>query len=946
MADFRKFQNVVDVKYAQAGTSINTDNMGMREMQKRVYAQRNSQYLLVKAPPASGKSRALMFVGLDKLINQGRRKVIVAVPEKSIGASFASTDLKTHGFFANWEIKSENNLCTDASSKSKVEQFQHFLASADKTLVCTHATLRFAMEAVEVEKLNGTVIAIDEFHHVSAALENSRLGTILRKIMRGSDAHIVAMTGTYFRGDAVPVLLPEDEAKFVSVTFNYYDQLNGYKHLKTLGIGHHFYQGRYTDAIGEVLDLDRKTIIHIPNVNSSESTKDKYEEVGQILDVIGHLESEDAHTGIISVRRKDSGEILRVANLVDDTDEKARARTLLYLSEVAQKERDAVDIIIALGMAKEGFDWPFAEHAITVGYRASLTEIIQIIGRVTRDSEGKSHAQFTNLIAEPDASQGEVTITVNNILKAITASLLMEQVLAPNFEFKTKKRDAGKGGTFENESGSTDVIIGGGRGGKSSVGEGATTSEGNAPTLYITGYKEPSTLRVTRIVNNDLNDLKATILQDDNFARAAAGNAEPHVINKELIPKIIRERYPDLNKNEVEEVRQRVVVDQDTDGILAEDEQPRKLTATDRLERGFWEIVEFVQREGRAPNPDTRQISERKLGARLEGILANSDKVAALAHLDELGLLTGKFAIPDATVPSSIEELLSSEYADIFEDDPDDVVDIFDVESLPKIPRDSDEFDVAIREKVKNFAQFEPLFKQKQEQLRMGEYSLVPFSGISTIQVGRFFELGGMLLFIAEVGETEKLQHKNRVKHKERLRVIFENGTESSMYRQSLAGRMGEKGGRALVRSGAVDMVDIEDADVESGHIYVLKSKSSDPSIASLENLYKIGFTRESVEKRIAGAASSPTYLMAPVEIVADYRVYNVRPSALENLLHRVFAQVRLEVHHMDPCGQEYDATEWFVVPLEVIDQAVRMIISGDITDFTYCPAEEKLLWR
>ncbi|MCT1614875.1 ATP-dependent helicase, partial [Corynebacterium sanguinis] len=512
----------------QDGTSVSTDEMGMREMQRRVYEQRAAQYLLIKAPPASGKSRALMFVGLDKLFNQGRKKVIVAVPERSIGGSFAPTNLTSNGFFADWDIKPENNLCTPGSSASKVDAFIRFLEGPDAVLVCTHATLRFAFEKLTPADFNGTVLAIDEFHHVSADLENSRLGNLLREVMNGSDAHIVAMTGSYFRGDALPVLLPGDEAKFTPVTFNYYDQLNGYQHLKSLGIGHHFYQGRYTDAIHEVLDLDKKTILHIPNVNSGESTKDKIEEVGSIMDTIGEVVGTEEDTGIILVRRRDTGDILRIADLVDDTDQKARARTLAYLVDSASKDRDAVDIIIALGMAKEGFDWPFAEHALTVGYRASLTEIIQIIGRVTRDVEGKLHAQFTNLLAEPDASQSEVTVSVNNMLKAITASLLMEQVLAQNFNFKAKK-------------------------------DPNDTSEGN--NLKISGLKEPSTDRVRQIVSTDLNDLKAKILQDDTFARAAVGSVEAQTTNKVLIPKIIREQYPDLTETEVEEVRQRVVVD-------------------------------------------------------------------------------------------------------------------------------------------------------------------------------------------------------------------------------------------------------------------------------------------------------------------------------------------------------------------------------------------------
>lgn len=523
----KKPVNVVDVTYAQTGRSVNTDALGMREMQQRVFAQRDAQHILLKAPPASGKSRALMFLGLDKLYNQGRRKVIVAVPERSIGGSFASTNLVEHGFFADWTVDDRNNLCTPGSDTGKVDAFVRFMNGSDAILICTHATLRFAFEKLPASAFDGAVLAIDEFHHVSANLGTNRLGELLKSVMTESDVHIVAMTGSYFRGDSVPVLSPEDEAKFTPVTFNYYDQLNGYEHLKSLGIGHHFYQGRYTSAIGEVLDLDKKTIVHIPSVNSGESTKDKLEEVGAILDAIGEVVSQDEH-GITHVRRRDTGAILRVADLVDDTDQLERAELLHHLSTVASKQRDAVDIIIALGMAKEGFDWPFAEHALTIGYRASLTEVIQIIGRVTRDSPGKEHAQFTNLLAEPDATTDVVKLSVNNMLKAITASLLMEQVLAPNFTFKAKRNPEDYPQPGE---------------------------------LLIRGLKEPSSDRVKQILKTDLNDLKATILQDDSFVRAAAGQLDAETSNKVLIPKIIRERYPELSELQIEEVRQQVVVD-------------------------------------------------------------------------------------------------------------------------------------------------------------------------------------------------------------------------------------------------------------------------------------------------------------------------------------------------------------------------------------------------
>lgn len=264
--------NLVEVTYGQTGKSTNTDALGMREMQARAFASRDAQYLLVKAPPASGKSRALMFLALDKMLKQGVAKTIVAVPERSIGASFASTPLSEHGFYADWEVNPRGDLCAPGGEQGKVRQFQAFLQGDDRILVCTHATLRFAFQELETATFNNVLVAIDEFHHVSADTGN-QLGEVLRDILRHSSAHIIAMTGSYFRGDSVPVLLPEDEAMFTHVTYNYYEQLNGYRFLKSLGIGYHFYQGRYTSAIAEILDTDKKTILHIPSVNSGESTK-------------------------------------------------------------------------------------------------------------------------------------------------------------------------------------------------------------------------------------------------------------------------------------------------------------------------------------------------------------------------------------------------------------------------------------------------------------------------------------------------------------------------------------------------------------------------------------------------------------------------------------------------------------------------------------------------
>lgn len=516
--------NLVDVTYEQTGESTKINAMGMREMQQRVYSARDAQYLLVKAPPASGKSRALMFVALDKLRHQGLKKVIVAVPERVIAGSFDQTDLISHGFFENWEPNPKYNLCTPGGDKRKIDTFLEFLMNDEPILICTHATLRYAYDAIDEVQLDKVLLAIDEFHHVSAD-GNNRLGELVRSVMGKSKAHVMAMTGSYFRGDCVPVLLPEDEEKFTKVIYTYYEQLNGYTHLKSLGIGYHFYQGKYTSAIEEVLDTDKKTIVHIPNVQSSESTKDKHNEVDTIFDSIGNYSHTDKETGIIYIERHKDKKLIKVADLVNDIPV-VRDRVTKYLRQI--KHPDDLDLIIALGMAKEGFDWPFCEHALTIGYRGSLTEVIQIIGRCTRDSSNKTRAQFTNLIAQPDANDDQVKLSVNNMLKAITCSLLMEQVLAPNFKFKTK--------TFETEE----------------------TASGE---IKIRGFKEPTSARVRDIVESDLVDLKATILQDPTIIKALPGNIDPEVINKVMIPKLIRVRYPDLSEEEVEQVRQHTIID-------------------------------------------------------------------------------------------------------------------------------------------------------------------------------------------------------------------------------------------------------------------------------------------------------------------------------------------------------------------------------------------------
>lgn len=508
--------------------SKTTNYLGMREMQERVYEKRASQYLLVKSPPASGKSRALMFVGLDKLHNQRIKKLIIAVPERSIGKSFKDTELSKLGFYWDWKVKPSNNLTIGGGEKSKVQHFVKFMNSTDPSnniLIATHATLRFAFEELNDSLFDNTLLAIDEFHHVSRDV-NSVLGNALRNIMSNSNAHILAMTGSYFRGDSVQILEPADEEKFDKVTYTYYEQLEGYKYLKSFAMGYSFYRGKYTDALDKVVDVNKKSIIHIPNVNSGESTKDKYAEVDEILDLLtdgGNItQNED---GIYEIQRPD-GKKLLVADLVN---EEGREKVSAYLANITDdiEDLDKLDIIIALGMAKEGFDWPFAEYALTIGYRNSLTEVIQIIGRVTRDSPNKTHAQFTNLIAQPDAQDDEVLFAVNSIMKAISASLLMEQVLAPVYKFKPKDDKPDKPGD-----------------------------------LSIRGLKPADTTeRTKKIIENDMEDLKSSILQSQDIQNAIVSGADAKMINKTFIPRVIIERYPDLTNEELETVRQHTVAD-------------------------------------------------------------------------------------------------------------------------------------------------------------------------------------------------------------------------------------------------------------------------------------------------------------------------------------------------------------------------------------------------
>ena len=541
----------VSVNYATNGSSTSSNELGMRVMQERAYEKRGEQYLLIKSPPASGKSRALMFIALDKLHNQGVKKAVITVPEKSIGSSFNDEPLSDFGFYYDWKVSPKWNLCNAPGEHGgKANSVKAFLDSDNAILVCPHATFRNAIEQFGIEGFDDCLIAIDEFHHVSADPDN-KLGNHLEQLMARDKIHVVAMTGSYFRGDAVAVLAPENEASFDTVTYTYYEQLNGYEYLKKLDIGYYFYSDAYSDSILEVLNPHEKTIIHIPSVMSRESTKDKLKEVDHIIHELGEWLGVDDETGFHHVKTK-AGKVIKIADLVDDTDTKKREKiqTALKMPEM-KTNRDHVDMIIALGMAKEGFDWVWCEHALTVGYRSSLTEIIQIIGRATRDAKGKTHARFTNLIAEPQADEDMVTDAVNDTLKAIAASLLMEQVLAPKFNFTPKTPQSGPIEGFDYGEGGYDPD-------KTNIGINEETGQFQ---IEIKGLTEPKSEEAQRICEQDLNEVITSFVQDKTTIEQGLFNEE--MVLEELtqvkMGKIVKEKYPELDSEDQEAVRQHAI---------------------------------------------------------------------------------------------------------------------------------------------------------------------------------------------------------------------------------------------------------------------------------------------------------------------------------------------------------------------------------------------------
>jgi len=368
------------------------------------------------------------------------------------------------------------------------------------------------------------------------------------------------------------------------------------------------------------------------------------------------------------------------------------------------------------------------------------------------------------------------------------------------------------------------------------------------------------------------------------------------------------------------------IFDSDNLGLLEYSKRNRPQTSSDRLESSFLEINDFFNENNREPEIMSTDMLEHRLGVRLRGIRADDDKVECLKHLDINNLL-----IPEDP-PENIDEVFSDDELGLF----DDPTGILTMTNVPSIDRTRSDF-VAKRQAATDFTQYEPLFRQQHKNLVEGVSKLIKFMGSDTIKQGRFFIVNGLMVYVDNVGEKTMVFGRP----KERIHCIFENGTESDMFLRSLASQLYEDGGYSVVDSVNNE---IGNEDSESGYIYILSSLSEDPKIRNLSNLYKIGFSTTSVEQRIRNVANDPTYLLAPVKIVATYKTYNMNTQKFELLLHRIFSEARLDMDLVDKSGSRYVPTEWFIVPINVIDTAIRMIISGDIINYTYDASSKSII--
>ncbi len=353
--------------------------------------------------------------------------------------------------------------------------------------------------------------------------------------------------------------------------------------------------------------------------------------------------------------------------------------------------------------------------------------------------------------------------------------------------------------------------------------------------------------------------------------------------------------------------------------------------ADERLLASFHEIVDFYERNNKQePTPNPSNIAEYQLYSRLKNLRESEEKILALASVDKYNLLQS-----EKQEINSIDDIFSDNTFDLLNTDAEG---LFNFKHTPKEAERAESDFVAQRKPCKNFKKYEPLFKAVQCDLANNKRKLLPFNE-KQLKEGVFFVHNGILLLLEKTFDL----HEDRAgKLDGRTRAIFENGTESSMKYRSL-GKNLFNNGRAVseniekINEGFVEKFSaITDEDKEAGYIYVLKSKSTDNQIASIQNLFKIGYSKTEVTERIRNADKEPTYLMAPVDYIAGWKCFNINPQKFEQLIHNFFGNSCLEIDVFDEKGKRYTPREWFIAPIEVIEQTIELIINGKVINYKY----------
>jgi len=381
------------------------------------------------------------------------------------------------------------------------------------------------------------------------------------------------------------------------------------------------------------------------------------------------------------------------------------------------------------------------------------------------------------------------------------------------------------------------------------------------------------------------------------------------------------------------------LLEDDPFGLLQDVRPKAKSTSQEQqLIDKFEEITQFVEEHNREPKKVSRTVSkiEREYYNILEGIRDNNEKIAILKPHDRLNLLE-----------ESVDEVEITSFADMLANDPfglleNDEEDIFTLKHVSKITTMPDY--IANRKRCEDFESFKPLFEACQADIESGKRTFGKYRGERFIKKGMFFVLKGVVGYVAEMGAKES----NGKRTNARLRCIFSNGTESDMLLRSLSAEL-YKAGKLITQLNSEiedELSQIGEEDKHDGYIYILESLNPSEQIQQIKDLYKIGYSSTSVDERISNAKNEPTYLMAEVKKVATYKTYNMNTQSFEQLLHQFFGNSCLDIIVRDNNGKEHRPREWFVAPLEVIKQAIELIINGEIVNYRYDGDREEIVLR